>query len=68
MHGLMWLLFIKPEINPLVSMLPVYSFLQIDLSVDTLAFGYILPTAERIRDSHWLEGSPADGTPKYIPV
>ena len=40
---------------PVVSLFPHPASFRSHLTVDTLAFGYILPTAGRIRDSHPLE-------------
>ena len=51
----MWFLFVRPEICPWVSMFPHPASFRFHLTMDTLAFGYILPTTGRIRDFHPLE-------------
>ena len=51
---------------PVVSLFPHPASFGFHLTVDTLAFGYILPTAGRIRDFHPLERAPAGRTAKGI--
>ena len=49
---------------PVVSLFQHPASFRFHLTMDTLAFGYILPTAERIRDFHPLETCAATRTKK----
>ena len=51
---------------PVVSLFPHPASFRFHLTVDTLAFGYILPTTGRIPDLHRLETCAA-GRTKKIP-
>ena len=53
---------------PVVSLFPHPASFRSHLTVDTLAFGYILPTAGRIRDSHPLETCAARRTIRQGPL
>ena len=49
---------------PVVSLFPHPASFRFHLTMDTLAFGYILPTTRRIRDLHPLETCAAGRTQK----
>ncbi len=49
---------------PVVSLFPHPASFRFHLTIDTLAFGYILPTTGRIRDLHPLETCAAGRTTK----
>jgi hypothetical protein len=49
---------------PVVSLFPHPASFRFHLTMDTLAFGYILPTTGRIRDFHPLETCAAGRTQK----
>ena len=49
---------------PVVSLFPHPASFRFHLTMDTLAFGYILPTTGRIRDLHPLETCAAGRTQK----
>jgi hypothetical protein len=49
-----------------VSLFPHPASFRFHLTMDTLAFGYILPTTGRIRDFHPLETCAAGRTQKKI--
>ena len=49
---------------PVVSLFPHPAFFRFHLTMDTLAFGYILPTTGRIPDFHRLETCAAGRTKK----
>ena len=55
----------------MVSLFPYPASFGFHLTMDTLAFGYILPTTGRIRDFHPLETCAArrtvDKTPRKFP-
>ena len=52
---------------PVVSLFPHPASFRFHLTMDTLAFGYILPTTGRIRDLHPLETCAAGRTLKKPP-
>ena len=52
---------------PVVSLFPHPASFRSHLTMDTLAFGYILPTTGRIPDLHRLETCAAGRTHKKIP-
>ena len=51
---------------PVVSLFPHPASFRFHLTMDTLAFGYILPTTRRIRDLHPLETCAAGRTQKAV--
>ena len=57
---------IEPSVNvrdlPVVSLFPHPASFRFHLAMDTLTFGYILPTTGRIRDLHPLETCAAGRT------
>ena len=53
---------------PVVSLFPHPASFRFHLTMDTLAFGYILPTTRRIRDLHPLETCAAGRTQKMSQV
>ena len=53
---------------PVVSLFPHPASFRFHLTVDTLAFGYILPTTGRIRDFNPLETCAAGRTTKKTPL
>ena len=53
---------------PVVSLFPHPASFRFHLAMDTLTFGYILPTTGRIRDLHPLETCAAGRTPIKPPV
>ena len=53
---------------PVVSLLPHPASFRFHLAVDTLAFGYTLPTTGRVRDSHPLETCAAGRTYEKRPL
>ena len=53
---------------PVVSLFPHPASFRFHLTVDTLAFGYILPTAGRIRDFHPLETCAARRTKRKVAI
>ena len=53
---------------PVVSMFPHPASFRFHLTMDTLAFGYTLPTTGRVRDFHPLETCAAGRTCKRAPA
>ena len=60
-------LFVRPEVCPWLVSLPHPASFRFHLAMDTLAFGYLLPAAGRIRVFHPLETCAAGRTKEKQP-